>query len=391
MSFYKNIRYLYLMTFFRSLIAAYVIERLFALERGLSVQMVVWCEIIYAVATVALEIPSGFLADRFGRKRLLLFGGLFDVLEFLALPFAGGFFLFGVSALAAAIGSACSSGAWNALLYDSLRADGREGDFEKVLGRDKAVNFTAYLIAGVSGALLAQAFGYAFNYWLSAASMAAGLVFTCLLREPPKSGAPDKTGGSLGQIARLSARFFRKYPDVFRFAVFSSIIAACVNYVDEFWQNYLNGIAFPLALFGAVFAADIMFRAPGALIAFKLLGRMGHRAVMWLASLLAAAGILWAAFCQSAWGIAGFVAAGFAVEIIEPVTAGYIHRRADPGARATIESTAAMLLRVLSIGLGLAFGYLSDQLSIFAGFRLLGLAAAAACVLFARFALSKRD
>jgi predicted MFS family arabinose efflux permease len=382
-SFYKNVRYFYIQTFFSSLICAYVIERLFALERGMTVRMVVYCEIIYAAVTIALELPSGALADRFGRKPLLVFGSVFSVLEFLVLPFARGFLLFGVSALVAGIGGACKSGAWNALLYDTLRAEGRQDSFERTLGRVKVFDFTAHLIAGFSGALLAQSFGFAFNYWLSAASMAAALILTCLLREPPKSGAPHDTAPGLREIARTAVRFFREHPEVFRLAAFSAAVAACVIYVDEFWQNYLNEIAFPLALFGVLSAADMLVRAPGAILAAWLLRRMGHQAVVMTAAVLAAAGILWAAVAQSAWGIGGIIAACFAMEILEPVTAGYIHRRADPCARATIESAGAMLLRVLSIAVGLVFGTVADRISIFAGFRLVGVLAAAACGMFA--------
>ena len=136
----KNIRLLYISLFFHNLIFAYVIERLFALERGMTVQYVVYTEIIYAAVTVLLEIPSGAVADRVGRKNLLIVGGVSAFFEFFILIYAHGFWLFGISALIAGIGGACTSGAWNALLYDSLKADNKQEIFERVLGRMQAVD-----------------------------------------------------------------------------------------------------------------------------------------------------------------------------------------------------------------------------------------------------------
>ena len=382
MSFSRNVRYLYLQIFFHSLIFAYVIERLFALERGITVQMVVYCEIIYSAVTVALELPSGVLADRFGRKALLVFGAAFTVLEFLVLPFAHGFLLFGVSAFVAAVGGASTSGAWNALLYDSLRADGRAGEFEKILGRVRAVDFTASLLAGLLGAMLARHNGYAFVYWLSVASTSVALVAACALREPPKSSAAEETEPGLRAITGIALRFFREQPDVFRIVLQAAIIASCVNYVDEFWQNYLNDIAFPLALFGVVSALGSLVRTPGGLLAPWLLRRVGHRAALRLSSALAACGTLWAALAQSAWGIAGMAVAYFAVELMGPVSAGYVHHRAAPAARATIESAGSMLQRGIATGVGLLFGFVTDRFNIFAGFWLVGGIAAVTSVIF---------
>ena len=68
----NNIYKLYFIIFFHNLIPAYVIERLFYEQRGMTVIMVVLCEIVYAVTIVILELPTGILADKFGRKGLIV-------------------------------------------------------------------------------------------------------------------------------------------------------------------------------------------------------------------------------------------------------------------------------------------------------------------------------
>src|SRR4051794_8595770 len=90
----KNVNKLYLIIFFHNLIPAYVIERLFWEQRGMTVLMVVLCEFIYAVSIVIFEIPTGVFADKFGRKTLLVFGAVLSVFEFIILLFANNFWTF---------------------------------------------------------------------------------------------------------------------------------------------------------------------------------------------------------------------------------------------------------------------------------------------------------
>jgi len=68
----NNIWKLYAIRFFHNLIPAYVIERLFWEQRGMTIQMVVYTEIIYAITVVLLEIPTGIIADKWSRKKMIM-------------------------------------------------------------------------------------------------------------------------------------------------------------------------------------------------------------------------------------------------------------------------------------------------------------------------------
>lgn len=130
-----NLWKLRLYWFGHSLVFAYVIERVFGLSRGLSVQEMVTVEIFYALAALLLEVPTGALADRWSRKKPLLLSSFCIFFEFFLLIFAYNLWGFLASALAAALGGALASGTANALLYDSLLEMGEQGDFERQLGR----------------------------------------------------------------------------------------------------------------------------------------------------------------------------------------------------------------------------------------------------------------
>ena len=390
MHFYKNIRYLYLMVFFHNLIFAYVIERLFALERGMTVQLVVYTEIIYALVITLFVVPAGIMADKFGRKPLIVMSTFLMCLEFAVLIPARGFWLFGLSALIAGFGGSFMGGTWNSLLYDSLLSCGKQDSFEKILGRMEAVNFVAAIIAGLSGAFLAQRFGFSFNYWLSVISVSIAFLLSLKLAEPPKSLKKEEEKAGIREIISSAYAFFKTNPDVLRIVLNVVLIASVVNYVDEFWQIYLDDISFPLVLFGIVSLALTLVQIPGALLASKMLKYYSHQALIIFTSFLIALGIIWAAFMQSALGAFGIALMGFAYALMNPIAEGYLHRRADPNARATIESVESMMERILTIGVGFLFGFLSTRYSIFAGFWFLGSLAVFICVIFSMLRLLTR-
>jgi MFS family permease len=104
MGYLSNVKKQYMMSFFHSLIPAYVIERLFWQQRGMNVQMVVYTEIIYALTVTVLEIPSGIFADKFGRKRMLVAYNALATIELILLLFAHSFWQFALAIFFAGIG-----------------------------------------------------------------------------------------------------------------------------------------------------------------------------------------------------------------------------------------------------------------------------------------------
>ena len=371
-SYMGNVRRQYFVSLFQSLIPAYVIERLFWQERGVGVQGVVWCEVIYALTVIALEIPSGVLADRFGRKRMLLLCGVFDVAEFVILLFARDFWAFGLAVFLAGVGRSFSSGTRNALLYDSLLAEGRQGEFEKLLGRLSAVDFGGSVAAALSGGVLANWLGYEFNYIVSACAMGMALLVILTLKEPPIAPRPEgELAGSL-QYAKQALAVFRAEPLVVLYCLTGAVLGACMIYPDEFWQLALESAGVPVVFFGAVGAGVSLCRIPGNLLAYKLQEKFSYRAILIAILLVNAAGYAVLFFTRSALCLVPLAALYLAAGVSEPLIAGYLHHRTESNVRATTESFASLALRLFSMPAGLVFGYISARHTVFAGFLPLG-------------------
>ncbi|MCL2494607.1 MAG: MFS transporter [Oscillospiraceae bacterium] len=365
----SNAKRQYWITLFQALIPAYVIERLFWQARGVGVQGVVWCEIIYAVTVTLLEIPSGILADRFGRKRMLLLGCLLDAAEMVILLFARSFWAFGLAVFLAGVGRALSSGSGSALLYDSLLAAGKQDGFERTLGRLRAIDMAGSMAAALSGGLLANRLGFEFNYLISACAMGLAFLAALTLREPPMITKPESGLTGNLQYAKQALALFRAAPLLLLYCLTGTLLGACLIYLDEFWQLLLEGVGVPVALFGLVGAGLSLCRIPANLFAYRLKERHSYRAILLAILAVSAAGYLAVYLARkNALCLVPMAAMYLAAGAADPLVEGYLHHRAESQIRATTESIASLALRVLSIPLGLVFGWVSTRFSIFAGY-----------------------
>jgi MFS family permease len=371
----KNVNKLYLIIFFHNLIPAYVIERLFWEQRGLTVLMVVLCEIIYSVSIVIFEIPTGVFADKFGRKPLLLIGAVLSVFEFIILLFAYDFWVFASVVFLAGISSACTSGAWNALLYDSLAAVNKQGSFEKMVGRLNSLDFIGAMIAALSGSVLAKYYGFELNYILSAISMCLAFVFTILLKEPPRTSLEVKKKTEQENFMvyiKKSLLFYKSNPKLVTILTHAMAIGACITYLDEFWQLYLNEVGFSVLFFGVFSACISLVRIPGNILAASLLTYFKAETIILFILGLTTVSFLVTAIFPGVFGLLTIIVIFIGSGVMDPVVTGYLHHHGNSDIRATIESFQSLIESVITFSVGIGFGVISSYFSVVSGFFYLG-------------------
>jgi MFS family permease len=94
---------------------------LFFLEKGISYWQI---GILYAIREIAinvLEIPSGFLADAFGRRRTMMLAFAFYIVSFLVFFLADQYSLIAVAMVLYALGDAFRSGVHKAMIFTYLK------------------------------------------------------------------------------------------------------------------------------------------------------------------------------------------------------------------------------------------------------------------------------
>lgn len=158
-----NFYWLWGMCFSRRLLVLMSLYVPYLKSHGLSMSQIMLTQSIFGMTVIALEVPSGYLADMFGRKRTLLLGALFSGLGFSVFAWADSFFWFVTMEVLLAIGLSMMSGADIALLYDS---------HHQLQDQGHDVNQSAFMLSRLSLAnTLGEATGAALSAMLVIVSM----------------------------------------------------------------------------------------------------------------------------------------------------------------------------------------------------------------------------
>lgn len=128
------------------------------LDYGLTLEQFALLNTVWAMTIVLAEVPSGALADVFGRKRLLVATAVLMVVEMALLafvPLGNGrviFWVFFANRVLSGLAEALASGADEALAYDTLVAHNMATEWPRVLEWQMRAQNAGYIVAMTLGA-----------------------------------------------------------------------------------------------------------------------------------------------------------------------------------------------------------------------------------------------
>jgi MFS family permease len=137
------------------------------------------------LALVALEVPTGWLADRFGHRTSLIVGSTVQVVGMLACWLGAGIPGLVAASLLVALGDSFRSGADQAFLYRTCIALKREADFQAIEARTRAIQTAALAGLIVVGGGIVTRWGFTAGWLAEAGLCAIGLVIAWAMVEPP--------------------------------------------------------------------------------------------------------------------------------------------------------------------------------------------------------------
>lgn len=115
----KNYQRILALSFFQVFLVLMPIIVLFFESRGLTLPEIFLLQAWFATVVLIMEVPSGYLADLLGRKRVIVAGTFFIAVGQSILLFAEGFWQLALFESCVGLGFSLSSGADLALLYDT--------------------------------------------------------------------------------------------------------------------------------------------------------------------------------------------------------------------------------------------------------------------------------
>jgi len=371
----RNMMYVQLYYFFRSFIFAYVIERLFWRSRGISIAETVYIEIIYAVVVFSMEIPTGVLADRFSRKYIIISGSMLTLIGAIGMLFAHGFIAFACIIALSGISGALTSGSVSALIYDSLKEVGETLAFEKYLARIKAIRYGSGLIAALVGSFVASRYNLLMPYQMSVISCVMMVIFNLLLTEPRK-GAVEKHM-SVKEIVNITRSVITNQTFLKYVIVSGAVIGASITYIEEFWQNYCDGIHINIVYFGIIsglMSMVVLISSKRTTVYVQYLRNNIKRKKRFyhVLTLLSGVSFISLFIIRHPIGIIMMLVAIYIEALFDTLILGDIHHSVESEYRATAESVYAMISSSFSVAFGLIFAYGSEKMGVYGGFLLIG-------------------
>jgi MFS family permease len=146
-------------------------------------------EAVTLVAAFVLEVPTGVLADRLGRRPTLVLSFAVLTAGYLLLASVQGLSHLLVALVVLSLGRALYSGTFEALLFDSLAAGSATGRFAAEMLRARALSLGSSALSMVAGGFL-YARDPRLPYVVTAGAMLVGALLGSLLREPPRETTP---------------------------------------------------------------------------------------------------------------------------------------------------------------------------------------------------------
>ncbi|HCQ31135.1 TPA: hypothetical protein DIU27_01970 [Candidatus Collierbacteria bacterium] len=228
-----------------------VVSTLFFLGRSLSISQIFYTGIIFALSSLISEIPSSYLADKWGRKHVISMSAFLNLVYILMLIFLHGplaiYFAFAIYGLSYAL----MTGTDEALLYDTAKSLGEEETTLKKLGKYQSSHhflkiFTPLIAAFIARNLTNKQF--VMLLVIDGVFSLISLGLTALLKEPNHFINLQQDEG---RIYRQAFHTIKNNPKLLSISLGRALIFLGVFIIWRIQSDYFSQIGIPIIVLGA--------------------------------------------------------------------------------------------------------------------------------------------
>jgi len=383
-----NILKMYLLKAVLWFMVAMPIIVLFFQEHGLTLTEVMLLQAIYSLSVALFEIPSGYIADIFGRKQTIVFSTIFSFIGFLVFSFYGGFYAFALAQVLIGIGGSLMSGSDSAIIYDTLLETKSKTSYTKIEGRNYAIGNFSEAAAGILGGFLAVGSLY-LPIYVQTSILFFSIPIALTLVEP-----------TIHEENKLD-RSFRAIMEVVKFSlvdntrlrwliIYSSAMGVATLSMAWFAQPFFKEVGVPLAYFGILWAG-LNFSA--GLTSFNAhhfdKKENNHKMLIYLSLVMITSFIL-LGFNSSMFGLFFILIIYLLRGIVTPILRNAINENTTSNKRATVLSIRSFIIRISFAICAPILGYIAENYSLSNSFYVLALVVGVFSLL-ASFKLSSLD
>ncbi|MBI1815542.1 MAG: MFS transporter [Deltaproteobacteria bacterium] len=338
---------------------------------GMSLTDIMLLQTMFSIAAVLFEFPSGYAADRLGRRTSLLIGAVLWIAGWLL--YAMGTSFIGMIAAEVVLGGgiAFASGADSALLFTALQQSDRTGEYPRWEGRLRAASQTSEAMSSALGGYL-YALSPRLPFWLQLPFALMTLGTVTAMQEPPREHASQQVSHMV-EAWRIVRHTLLHHARL-RAAVALSVVLSLSTFVMVWLiQLYMQSRGIPEFWFGPLWAFASLYLASVSLFSARVAQRTSRNAVLFACCLLIPIGYGALAFSTSANAVTFYLCFMTIRGLQAPILVSALQNDAPDDTRASVLSLNALCFRLGFVLIGPPVGMLVDRLGMETTLMLLGI------------------
>ena len=333
--------------------------------RRFSLVEIGFAESVFHVASLLFEVPSGVISDVFGRKKSMVLSQCMMLVSSLLMLVSDSMAGVLPAMVFSAFGYNFASGTRESLAYETLKAEGREAEYDGYASTDMMLyTFFSSLATLCAGAALSL--GYRRAYLVDIALGVVCLMSALRLKsvkcpatedEEAKSGSKERAWKKIVQCFRESVRFLLHSRKAMKLILLNAAVGAAATLLRFFLQARLTENGLKEALLGpALFLVGMGGTAGARLILCCKSWSYGR---VFAVSAITVAGCVAASFLPApAVMIAGGFLAALCDNFLQVRSDVRLNEMVPAGQRATLISVSALCFSGVMIVLSPLFGML---------------------------------
>lgn len=352
-----------LITFFSSLYFYLPIITLWYQSRGLSLMQVETLAGIGSVTYILTTVATGMFADKYGRKPAIVIALALQLLGEILFLFSTSFPMFILCAIAAGLGFSFWSGAFDALIVDTLKEKNQQDEMQKTFGSLMAYRgLSTILGAGVSSLIVSQLVQERFMLaiLLTIGSVSVALLISLWIKEPKHTEVSHKL--SPKELLAQSIALLKRNRKLGRLVALAVATTPFTGALITLYQPYFQNLGVPAAWFGLSYAIGGLLLLLSSKYAYLIEKKLGGKTALLVFTILP--GIFYGlmAATGNAWLAVTFFCLNYGSSALQqPLFDDYTNRHIASENRATLLSFIGMLSSLYVAVMGPVIGAIADR------------------------------
>ena len=368
----RNVNIDYVFSFMENFNISSAIWVLYMVYKGLPLWQIGIVEGIFHVTSFLFEVPSGAIADLFGRKNVMLAGRVCSIISAIINLFSNNIFGFSIGFIISALGYNLNSGSEEALVYDSLKQAECEDEYLRVNSRLNLIIEISQGLATFVGGILAE-YSFVYCYVTSIVIALISLIPCFMFKEPSIKDENNKDERiSIKKHFKLCYSIIKNNKKIMKILIYFPVVFTFHTVVYFYGQQYFsvlgcNKIEISLImLFGGITSCI------GAVSCEKVISIFKDK-TKYIASILMGISIVFISGKSLIISILFFAVLNYVNSLLYPIQSTSLNKLIPSEQRATIISIDSMIFSLCMVCMFPLCGLIADKFNLHVTFLALGI------------------